>query len=187
VVLADRADNPGSGAPGDSTFILRRIVERGIDKVAIGPIWDPSAVRIAFEAGVGATLPLRIGGKVGPLSGDPIDLICEVKSLIPDMMMTGLADMSIPLGDAALAVANGIEIVLITLRNQAMGTDIFTQRGCDLAAKRIVVVKSAQHFHASFAKVAGHILYAGAPGAATPHYATLLYRNITRPKWPLDK
>ena len=68
-----------------------------------------------------------------------------------------------------------------------MGTDVFTQLGCDLAAKRIVVVKSAQHFHGAFAKVAGYILYAGAAGAATPHYATLPYRKIARPKWPLDK
>ena len=29
-----------------------------------------------------------------------------------------------------------------------MGTDLFTQLGCDLAAKKIIVVKSSQHFHA---------------------------------------
>ena len=28
LVLADRADNPGSGAPGDSTFVLKALVER---------------------------------------------------------------------------------------------------------------------------------------------------------------
>src|SRR6218665_1405411 len=63
VVLADPADNPrtrapadtpGSGAPGDSTFIARRLIERGIRNVAIGPIWDPVAARIAFDAGAGA-------------------------------------------------------------------------------------------------------------------------------------
>ena len=73
VVLADGADNPGGGAAGDSTFVLRRMLERGIGNACLGPLWDPVAVRIAFDAGVGATLPLRIGGKIGPLSGDPID------------------------------------------------------------------------------------------------------------------
>ena len=57
-ILADRADNPGSGAAGDSTFILRRILERKIADVAIGPIWDPVAVQIAFFAGSGARLVL---------------------------------------------------------------------------------------------------------------------------------
>ncbi len=37
VVLADGADNPGGGAPGDSTFILRRLLERGIGNACLGP------------------------------------------------------------------------------------------------------------------------------------------------------
>jgi microcystin degradation protein MlrC len=121
VVLADGADNPGGGAAGDATFILRRMLERGIGNAAIGPMWDPIAVRIAFEAGEGARLPLRIGGKIGPLSGDPLDLVCTVKALRHDMVMTGLANTPVALGDCALVEAEGIEIVLISLRNQAMG------------------------------------------------------------------
>ena len=187
VVLADRADNPGSGSPGDSTFILRRMRERGIRNAAIGPMWDPLAVRIAFEAGVGARLPLRIGGKVGPGSGDPLDLMCEVKALFPDMMMTGLSGAPTPVGDAALVAADGIEIVLITRRNQAMGTDVFTQLGCKLTSKDIIVVKSAQHFQASFAPIAKSVFHVEAPGAATPDLASLPFRKIKRPKWPLDR
>lgn len=186
VVLADRADNPGSGAPGDSTFIVRRMIERGLTNVAVGPLWDPIAVRIAFEAGAGARLPLRIGGKIGPLSGQPLDLHCTVKALQRDLVMTGLAGAPTDMGDCALVEANGIEIVLVSIRNQAMGTDVFTKLGCDLAAKRFVIVKSAQHFHASFSKVARHVIYVGAPGAATPHTATLPYTKIQRPRWPLD-
>jgi microcystin degradation protein MlrC len=186
VVLADRADNPGSGAPGDSTFILRRLIERGIRNAAIGPMWDPVAVRIAFDAGPGARLALRIGGKIGPLSGQPLDLLCTVKALRPDMVMTGLAGAPTDMGDCALVEADGIEIVLCTIRNQAMDMDVFTQLGCDLASKAIVVVKSAQHFHASFARLASKVIYVGAPGAATPHTPTLPYTKINRPRWPLD-
>jgi len=186
VVLADRADNPGSGASGDSTFILRRLIERGIGHAALGPLWDPGAVRIAFDAGVGARLDLRIGGKVGPMSGDPLDLECQVKALRHDLVMTGLAGAPTPMGDCVLVTTHGIDIVLITLRNQAMDTDIFTQLGCNLAACKLIVVKSAQHFHASFSKVAKKVIYVGAPGAATPHVASLPYTKIHRPLWPLD-
>jgi microcystin degradation protein MlrC len=191
VVLADGADNPGGGASGDSTFILRRLIERRIGNACIGPLWDPVAARIAFDAGAGATLPLRIGGKVGPLSGDPVDAVCTVKAVCADMMMTGLAGTPMAMGDSALVEiavegsAAGIEIVLITLRNQAMGTDLFTQLGCDLAAKKIVVVKSSQHFYAAFSKVARHVIYVGAPGAVTLDLSALPYRKIRRPKWPL--
>jgi len=185
VVLADGADNPGGGAAGDSTFILQRLLERGIGNACLGPLWDPIVVRIAFEAGAGARLALRLGGKIGPLSGDPVDAVCTVKALAADMKMTGLAGTPVALGNCALVETAGIEIVLITLRNQAMGTDLFTQLGCDLAAKKIVVVKSSQHFYASFSQVAKHVIYVGAPGTVTLDLDTLPYRKIRRPKWPL--
>ncbi|WP_198086702.1 M81 family metallopeptidase [Variovorax sp. E3] len=185
VVLADGADNPGGGAASDSTFILRRMLERGITNAALGPMWDPIAVRIAFDAGVGARLPMRIGGKISPLSGDPLDVECTVKALQHDLVMTGLSDTPVPMGDCALVEVGGIDVVLITRRNQAMGTDLFTQLGCDLAAKKIVVVKSSQHFYASYSKVARHVIYAGAPGAVTLDLTTLPYRKARLPKWPI--
>ena len=110
VVLADRADNPGSGAVGDATFMLRRMLERKIQHAAVGPFWDPIAARIAFDAGVGATLRMRIGGKIGPLSGDPVDVQCSVKALKREMSMTSLSGGQTPLGDCALVEAEGIEI-----------------------------------------------------------------------------
>ncbi|MGB3289355.1 MAG: M81 family metallopeptidase [Burkholderiaceae bacterium] len=187
VVLADRPDNPGSGAPGDSTFVLRRMLERGIQNAALGPLWDPIAVQIALSAQESAKLPLRIGGKIGPLSGDPVDVVCTVKAIKPNMMMTGLANAPMPMGDSVLVDAQGIEIVLTSQRNQAMNTDVFSQLGCDLKSKKIVVVKSAQHFHASFSKVAKHIIYVGGKGVATPDWWTLHFDKVRRPKWPLDR
>ena len=186
VVLADGADNPGGGAPGDSTFILRRLLERGIGNACLGPVWDPIAARIAFEAGVGARLSLRIGGKIGPLSGDPLDLQVSVKALQADMSMTGLSNTPTALGDCALVEVDGVQIVLISVRNQAMSTDLFTHLGVDLGAKKIIVLKSSQHFYASFSTVAKRVIYVGAPGAVTLDLKTLPYKKIRRPKWPID-
>lgn len=186
VVLADPADNGGGGAPGDSTFIMRRILERGIGNVCVGPLWDPIAVRIAFDAGVGAKLPLRIGGKIGPLSGDPIDAVWEIKALKPAMVMTGLAGTPAILGDCALIASAGVEVVLTSFRSQAFGVDLFTQLGCDPATRKIVVVKSAQHFRAAYAPIAAAIILVDAPGVVTRDISTLPYTKIMRPKWPLD-
>jgi len=186
VLLADGADNPGGGAPGDSTFILQRLLERGIGNACIGPLWDPVAARIAFDAGVGASLQLRIGGKIGPLSGMPLDLRVIVKALRPELMMTGLSNTPTAMGDSALVECNGVEILLCSLRNQAMGSDLFTNIGVDLSAKKLIVVKSSQHFYASFSKVAKKVIYVAAPGAVTVDLKTLPYKKIRRPKWPID-
>ena len=185
VVISDGADNPGGGAASDSTFLLRRMLERGISNAVLGPLWDPVAVRIAFDAGVGAQLPLRIGGKISPLSGQPLDLLCTVKSLAPALIQTGLSNTPTPMGDCALVHAQGIEILLCSLRNQAMGTDLFTGAGCELAQRKIIVVKSSQHFYASFSKIAAKVIYADAPGSVARDLNTLPFRKVRRPKWPL--
>lgn len=187
VVIADTSDNAGGGAASDSTYLLQAILARGIADVALGPVWDPVAVRIAFEAGVGSELALRVGGKVGPLSGAPLDLRCTVRALGNDLVMTGLAGTPMVLGDCALVECQGVEIVLTTLRNQAMGLDMFTQLGCDPASKRIVVVKSAQHFYAAFSRIARQVIYASGPGSVALDFRSLPYANIRRPRWPLDQ
>ena len=185
IVLADRSDNPGSGAAGDSTYLLARMRERGIRNAALGPMWDPVAARIAFDAGVGAELDLRIGGKVGPLSGAPVDARCRVVATHANMMMTGNSNTQIALGDCALVDADGILIALVSLRTQAYHTDLFTQLGCDLAAQRIIVVKSAHHFYARYAPLARAVVYVAAPGSASPDWRSLPYRKIRLPKWPI--
>jgi microcystin degradation protein MlrC len=67
-----------------------------------------------------------------------------------------------------------------------MGTDLFTGIGCELAGKKLVVVKSSQHFHASYSRIARHVIYAAAPGSVSFDLATLPYRRIRRPRWPID-
>ena len=74
VVIADTSDNAGGGAPSDATYLLAAALEKGLTGIASGLYWDPVAVRFCEEAGEGATLDLRIGGKVGKASGVPLDL-----------------------------------------------------------------------------------------------------------------
>jgi drug/metabolite transporter (DMT)-like permease len=100
VVCADPADNAGGGAPSDSTQLLRRMIERGVEDAAIGPIWDPIAVRFCFGAGEGARLRLRFGGKTAPSSGQPIDAEVEVIRTVHDAQQS-FGNATVNMGDAA--------------------------------------------------------------------------------------
>ena len=184
MVLADVADNAGGGAPSDNTAILRRLVERGVSGVAIGLFWDPQAVQFCFEAGTGARFLLRIGGKCGPASGDPVDLTVTVRALVSEHSQTGLSGGRLDLGPSAWVSADGIDIVLISKRHQTFAPDAFTGLGMKLADKRMIVVKSTQHFHAAFAPIARAIRYVSAPGAIPPDYAAIPYTKRTAPFWP---
>ena len=186
VVVADPSDNPGGGAPGDSTVILRRLIERHVQGAALAPVWDPMAVRLCFMAGVGGTLRLRFGGKTAPTSGQPIDALVTVTALVHDASQA-FADARIPLGDCAAIDLGGIAVVLITKRTQAMGADLFTGMGVSLADKRIVVVKSTNHFYAAFAPLARQVLYCDSGGPIPRDHRTVPYICVQRPIWPLDE
>ena len=183
LVLADVADNAGGGAPSDNTEILRRLVERGVTGVAIGCFWDPVAVRFCIEAGVGASFDLRVGGKCGPASGLPMDLFVTVRAIAHDHSQGGLAGGRAPLGDSVWVSAGGIDLILNSTRCQVFHQDAFTGLGCSLADKRIVVVKSTQHFHAGFAPL-GPVRYVAAGGAIGPDFANIPFTRRTRPYWP---
>lgn len=186
VVIADGADNAGGGAAGDSTFFLRRLIERGIGNAALAPMWDPAVVDMAFNAGAGARLRVRLGGKTGPMSGDPLDIEVTVRALKRGHTMSGLSEGErMDCGDSAWLAVDGIDVVVISHRLQAMGTDLFTGLGCELRDKQIIVVKSTQHFYAHFSKLAGQVIYAKAPGTVTSDWDALAHRRIARPKWPL--
>jgi microcystin degradation protein MlrC len=184
IVLADVADNAGGGAPSDSTPILRRLVERGVKGVASGCYWDPIAVQFCMEAGVGASFDLRVGGKCGTASGLPVDLRVTVRALAEAHSQTGLTGGRSPFGPSAWVSADGIELILTSRRGQVYRPDAFTGLGCTLDDKRIVVVKSTQHFYAGFSPIAKQVRYVAAPGAIGPDFADIPFTKRTTPYWP---
>ena len=184
VVLADASDNPGGGAPCDSTFVLRRILDRGMTGVALGCFWDPQAVAFCVEAGEGATLALRVGGKCGPASGDPVDLLATVRRVLPEHSQSGLGGGRSAFGPSVWVSAAGLDLVLVTRRQQTFAPDAFTGLGLTLQNKAAVVLKSSQHFQAAFAPIARRVMYLAGPGALSFDYAALPYRRRTAPYWP---
>lgn len=184
VVIADVADNAGGGAPSDSSFILERLIARGIRNVALGYVWDPVAVRLCQEAGEGAVIDLRICGKLGPASGIPIDLRATVRKIAADHRQTGLGGTPAPLGDTVWITAEGIDIVLNSDRSQPFDPDGFTELGIPLNERKIIVLKSMQHFYAGFAPLATEVLYVTTPGAIPPDVVTLALTKRMTPWWP---
>ncbi|HRD27047.1 MAG TPA: M81 family metallopeptidase [Caulobacter sp.] len=187
VVIADGSDNPGGGAAGDSTFLLRRMLERGVTNAGLAMIWDPTAVKLAMTAGPGARLPMRIGGKTSPMSGDPVDAEVEVLAVHEDPKQIGFSgEKTLGFGAAAALRVGGVDVIVNSYRVQTLSLECFTELGVDPLSKRILVVKSNQHFYAHYAAIAQKVLYSDAPGTTSLNVARRPYRNLARPIWPLD-
>ena len=183
-VLADVADNPGGGAASDSTFILAELLRRGVRNAAVGCLWDPGAVKLCHEAGVGATFALRVGGKLGPASGAPIDLLATVMAVSEAHHQTGLSGERVSFGASAWIQAEGIDVVLISRREQVFSPDAFSNLGLPVTERAVVAVKSTQHFHAAFAPLAAEVIYVDTPGAISPDFAGIAYSRRDGDYWP---
>lgn len=183
IVIADFADNAGGGAPADSTFVLREVLEREMKDVAIGIFWDPVLVRMVQDVGVGGSMQVRLGGKVDVTSGDPVDLRVTVRGIKEDMFQW-MGDSKMAMGTGVWLEADGVHMVLSDKRTQAFHPVGFTDLGLDLSQMRAVVVKSSQHFYAGFAPIASEVLYINGPGAITPNYANIPYTKRDGRYWP---
>lgn len=184
VVIADVWDNPGGGVAGDSTILLQHALDMELKGAALGTIWDPMAVRLCFAAGEDAELDLRFGGKTSAHAGQPIDARVKVTRLVRDAVQS-FGTSIVPLGDSAAIRLGDLDIVLNSNRSQAFSPDLFTNLGIDVGAKRILIVKSTNHFHGAFAPVASHILYAAVDGPYPNNPRKTPYTHLTRHIWPI--
>ena len=188
IVIADQADNAGGGAPSDSTFVLRELLNRGVTNAGVAMMWDPIVVNLVKAAGVGATLRVRLGGKMGPMSGDPLDLTVTVTGII-EKMTQGWPQLEgeplpIPCGDAVALHCQGIDIIVNNKRGQVFSPDVFRNFGIDPLQKKLLVVKSTQHFYAGYAPIAAEIIYMAAPGAITPRMKEIPFTRVDLNKYP---
>lgn len=183
VVLADVSDNAGGGAPSDTTWFLQAVLQRGLKDVALGIFWDPIALRLCVEAGEGARLRIRVGGKVGSDSGQPVDLEVVVHRIATGKTQDiGGATMS--LGTIAWVEADGVHLLINDLRTQVFHPEAFTALGLDLSSMRIIIVKSTQHFYAGFEPIASRIIHTATPGPMSVDFARIPYRNRDGNYWP---
>jgi microcystin degradation protein MlrC len=183
VVIADVWDNPGGGVAGDSTIILNKLSERNIKNAALATIWDPIAVRTCISAGRDAKFKLRFGGKMSDKSGEPIDAEVIVRNIVKNATQSFCQSL-VPIGDSVWIEVDGIDVILNSVRSQVFDTDIFYNMGIDPNSKALLIVKSTNHFYASFSKIASSVLYAAIDGPYPNDPANTHYTKLNRPIWP---
>jgi microcystin degradation protein MlrC len=176
-VLADTADNPGGGAPSDNVTILEAMLKHKMRDAVFGAIWDPISAQICADAGEGARLSLRLGGKCGPASGNPLDLVVTVRAIRPGFDQQRLAGSRVPMGLSVWVEIDGIDVVINSRRTQIFCPDAFTGLGIDLTRKRTIVVKSSWHFQAGFGPMADTIIPVATPGAIQMNFSDIAYRK----------
>jgi len=74
VTMADASDVVTAGAPGDSTHLLRALIDQGAGLLSYAAVRDPDAVEELWPRAVGEQVSLEVGGRLDPASSPPLPI-----------------------------------------------------------------------------------------------------------------
>jgi microcystin degradation protein MlrC len=181
IVIADTQDNPGAGSDSDTTGMLRALVRNNATNAAIGVIYDPASAKAAHEAGVGATVTLKLGGKSGIPGDSPfegsfvVEKLSDGKFVAPGPYFGG-RDMN--MGPSAALRIGGIRVVVSSHKAQLADQSMYRYVGIEPTEQSILVNKSSVHFRADFEPIAERLIICAAPGAMPADTATFPWKRL---------
>ncbi len=177
-VLLEHADRMN-----DSTYLLAALLERGVQGAAVPFLWDSAAAQQAFDAGIGRTVRLRLGGHSSNKAGPPLDVTARVlwaglkRYRVSGTYMQG---MPVDLGMTALLDINGISVSVVSAFAFAVDGDAFTIFGLRPEDFDIIVLRSKTHFRAFYEPIAKEILIVDTPDYGTADLCTLPYQRLEK-------
>jgi microcystin degradation protein MlrC len=187
VVLGDGADATTSGAPGDSTCLLRKLIDYDWSRPALITLVAPEVVADAQRLGVG-------GRRKGPLGGvrdhrfcTPLTLETEVVRLFDARFtLSGhlAKNLKIDMGPSAVLRHKNVFIVVTSRSGPHFAPQLFETAGLAPFAAGVLVAKSPCGFRAAYQEQAHKIIAAATSGCAPADFWRYDYQNIPQPLWP---
>jgi microcystin degradation protein MlrC len=182
VFLSDAGDNPTAGAAGDVPHTLQALVEHpafdghGIPTAIFASIPDPAAIQICLTAGIGATVSLRLGGKLDPIHGSELPLTGRVLTL---------SDHDPVAGQQAVVKVGSVRVIITEHRKPFHKRQDFLSLDLDPLLHTVTVVKIG-YLEPELKAMARYHFLVISPGAVPPLFSSVPYQNVIRPLFPLD-
>jgi microcystin degradation protein MlrC len=191
LIFADVADNPGGGGRGNTMWILRALLDARVQDAVVGVIHDPALAAEAHHLGQGTSFTARFNRGGGDEFSKPFSTPATVRRLL-DGSVRGrrgiYADNTLDLGPSVALDLGGITVVVLSNRYQCADPVFFEAFGLDIAAARVVVVKSRGHFRGGFDEFFRHeqVIEVDAPGLTSPILSRFPWQHMPRPVLPID-
>ena len=173
VYLSDSGDNTTAGATGDTTLVLRELLEQHAPDAVVAGIFAPQTVRSCQAAGVGEGIDLSIGAEQRSLPCEPLTVRAVVEGL-------GSGE-----GEWARVHIEGVTATFHTSRVGVTTRQHFQQVGIDPRSHAIYVVKLGYLFP-ELAEIAGRHILLLSPGVAGLDFPSQKWVRVNRPIYPLD-
>lgn len=187
IVMMDAADATSSGASGDSNAILAELLRQGYVGSVLIPVVDPATVQAAFEAGIGATIRVAVGGTLDRARFEPVELEARVRMLSDGKFRSESFGWHWDSGDTAVIEAGKITVVAGTKPVSLFDRSWFYAHGQDPKQFDLVVVKSPHCEPHMFADWCAKLINVDAPGSTSANLKSLGHTICARPVFPLDE
>jgi microcystin degradation protein MlrC len=191
IVFSDSADNTTGGAAGDSTHVLKKLVDTEIEFPVALTITDSETVKKCIEKGVGERITVEVGGKINKNFTQPllvsgyIKTISDGKYIWKGKSRNGITDN---MGKTVVLIINrNIYLVITELRAMTTDPELFISLGLSLKEMKIIIVKSVSDFKANYEPLAKEIIMLDTPGPCSSNLLGLPFKNIKRPMYPWEQ
>lgn len=190
VILVDTGDNVGGGSSADGTVLLYQLLRQNA-RDAVMMIRDAEVVEKCFQAGVGARISASVGAKTDKLHGEPVYVSGQVRLLSDGRYvnrgpMHGMQEnVEWQMGHCAVLETRGVTLLLTEHRVMPMNIYQLKSQGIQPAYAKIIVVKAAVAFRASYEPIAAKIIEVDTPGLTAVNLARFPFKNLKRKLYPL--
>jgi len=189
VVVNETSDNPGGGAPGDGTHLLRALLARPERRVVFSSVNDPAVAALAHAAGVGGLVRADLGGKTDQLHGAPLPVEAVVTALSDGsgaFESPAAPGLPFDLGPSACLRIGHVDVIVTSRAVQTIDPVPMRMHGLDVMSYDIIALKSSGHFRSAFEPLAVEIVTADPPGLTTTRLSQLTRERSPAGLWPLD-
>ncbi len=176
LVFCDVSDAVGTGTPGESTWILKALAEKGSGLTSYLALRDEEAARQAWNSNVGDEITLTVGGKIDTVYNQPFTY-------------TGIVTLKqeTSFGKTLIVKHDGIHLIISELPMASRTPADFKDLGLSIWKADIVVVKNLFPFRYNYLLYNRKTVNVVSPGLSNINPSALNYVNIPRPIYPLDK
>ena len=184
----DLGDIITAGSPGDSTFLLRAFLARGLRARVLMAMVDAAAAGDAFRAGQGSEKDFSLGASAAGYNAKVTVRARVLATSDKPFVAQGSAlhGMTVDPGLRALLEIGSIRLLVIEHTAFLHDPEAYRSMGQDPAWAEVIVQKSHQLFKPGYRDIMKSLQYVDTPGPSSRDLAGLGYQKVERPIFPLD-
>jgi len=186
VLFTDAADATSSGATGDSNVVLKALRSAGYEKRVLAQIVDPKAAAAAHEAGVGATIEVKLGGAHDKKRFSPWKVKAKVKLLSDGRSRLETMRIGLAAGPTAVLEIGSFTVVVFSKSISLFDRAMYYANGIDPVDYDLIVVKSPHTEYHMYDQWVTKNFNVDAPGSTSANLPYLGHTICARPMYPME-